>query len=50
MILPSHLRDCRIKLKTPTNPDNTRKNPHIQQIRGFIYLERVMGIEPIIKV
>lgn len=46
MILPSHLRDCRIKLKTPTNPDNTRKNPRIQQIRGFFQLVETAGIEP----
>lgn len=46
MILTSHLRDHRIKLKTPTAPDKTRKNPRIQQIRGFVQLVETAGIEP----
>nr|DAF03548.1 MAG TPA: hypothetical protein [Caudoviricetes sp.] len=44
------MRDHRIKLKTPTNPDNTRKNPRIQQIRGFVQLVETAGIEPVEKV
>ena len=50
MVLPSHLRDHRIKLKTPITPDNTRKNPHIRQIRGFVQLVETAGIEPVEKV